>query len=162
MVGLFEPVGAPWSLDEIPAAFAFGQLEPDLDRMMPYLQSALERIPEAKDARVRQFFCGPESFAPDLSPVVGEAPELQNFFVAAGLNSLGILTAGGVGRLIANWVVDGLPDMDVSELNIDRFQRFDATRALWPDLKYLPEVTSCPQPQAHRRGMTSATKEKLS
>jgi heterotetrameric sarcosine oxidase gamma subunit len=133
MVGLFEPVGAPWALDGIPSPFSFGELEPDLDRMMPYLQSALERIPDAKDARVRQFFCGPESFAPDLSPVVGEAPELQNFFVAAGLNSLGILTAGGVGRLIANWIVDGLPDMDVNELNIDRFQRFDATRAFRRD-----------------------------
>lgn len=129
MVGLFEPVGAPWALDGIPKPFSFGVLEPDLDRMMPYLQAALERIPDARDARVRQFFCGPESFAPDLSPVIGEAPELQNFFVAAGLNSLGILTGGGVGRLVANWIVDGLPDMDVNELNIDRFQRVEATRA---------------------------------
>jgi 4-methylaminobutanoate oxidase (formaldehyde-forming) len=133
MVGLFEPVGAPWALDGIPRPFSFGSLDPDLDRMMPYLQDALERIPDARDATVRQFFCGPESFAPDLSPVVGEAPELRNFFVAAGLNSLGILTAGGVGRLVANWIVDGLPDMDVCELNIDRFQRFDATRAFRRD-----------------------------
>ena len=133
MIGLFEPVGAPWALDGIPDPFTFRELEPDIDRMMPYVQNALERLPEAKDARVRQFFCGPESFSPDLSPVVGEAPELQNFFVAAGLNSLGILTAGGIGRLIANWVVDGLPDMDVNELNIDRFQRFDATRAFRRD-----------------------------
>ncbi len=65
--------------------------------------------------------------------MIGEAPELKNFFVAAGLNSLGILTGGGVGRLIANWIVDGLPDMDVNELNIDRFQRFDATRAFRRD-----------------------------
>ncbi|MDA9981471.1 FAD-dependent oxidoreductase [Gammaproteobacteria bacterium] len=129
MAGLFEPVGAAWALDGIPRPFSFGELEPDMDRLMPYLMDALERIPSARDARVRKFFCGPESFTPDLSPVVGEAPELKNFFVAAGLNSLGILTGGGVGRLVANWIVDGLPDMDVNELNIDRFQRVDATRA---------------------------------
>jgi 4-methylaminobutanoate oxidase (formaldehyde-forming) len=129
MVGLFETVAAPWALDGIPEHFAFGELEPDLDRMMPYLQNALERIPAAQDARVRQFFCGPESFTPDLAPVVGEAPELRNFFVAAGLNSLGILTAGGIGRLLAHWISEGLPDMDVTELNIDRFQPYQTNRA---------------------------------
>ena len=97
--------------------------------MMPFLTNALERLPSAKDATVRQFFCGPESFSPDLSPLVGEAPELRNFFVAAGLNSLGILQGGGIGRLIANWVVDGLPDLDVAELNIDRFQPYQTNRA---------------------------------
>jgi 4-methylaminobutanoate oxidase (formaldehyde-forming) len=129
MVGLFETIAAPWSLDGVPSDFSFGVLEPDMDRMMPYLQSALERIPSAKDATVRQFFCGPESFTPDLSPLIGEAPELRNFFVAAGLNSLGILQAGGIGRLIANWIVDGLPDLDVAELHIDRFQSYQTNRA---------------------------------
>jgi len=129
LVGLFETTAAPWSLDGIPDNFSFGEIEPDLDRMMPYLQNALERLPSARDATVRQFFCGPESFSPDLSPLVGEAPELRNFFVAAGLNSLGILQGGGIGRLIANWIVDGLPDLDVAELNIDRFQPYQANRA---------------------------------
>ena len=128
LVGLFEPHAAPWALDGIPDGFSFGTLEPDLDRMMPHLQNALERLPSAKDARVRQFFCGPESFTPDLSPLVGEAPELRNFFVAAGLNSLGILQGGGIGRLVANWIVDGLPDLDVAELHIDRFQPYQANR----------------------------------
>jgi len=129
MLGLFETTAAPWALDAIPDGFAFGELTPDVDRMMPFVEKALERVPAAQDARVRQFFCGPESFTPDLSPLVGEAPELRNFFVAAGLNSLGILTGGGVGRLIARWMTDGLPDMDVVELNIDRFQRFHTNRA---------------------------------
>ena len=128
MVGLFEPVAVPWSLDGVPSTFSFSDLDPDMDRMIPYLQNALERIPAASEATVRQFFCGPESFTPDLSPLVGEAPELRNFFVAAGLNSLGILQGGGIGRLIANWIVDGLPDLDVAELNIDRFQSFQANR----------------------------------
>ncbi len=128
MVGLFESVAAPWALDGIPEHFAFGELEPDMDRMMPYLQNALERIPSARDARLRQFFCGPESFTPDLSPLVGEATELRNFFVAAGLNSLGILQAGGIGQLVAHWITEGAPDMDVAELNIDRFQRYQTNR----------------------------------
>ncbi len=133
LLGIFEPVAAPWSLDGIPEGFAFGVLEPDTDRMAPFVQAALERVPTARDAPVRLFFCGPESFTPDLSPVVGEAPELRNFFVAAGLNSLGILTGGGIGRLLARWIVDGLPDMDVCELHIDRFQPFQANRAFRRD-----------------------------
>ncbi|MCP4387390.1 MAG: FAD-binding oxidoreductase, partial [Gammaproteobacteria bacterium] len=124
MIGLFEPVAKPWNIETIPGTFSFGEIEPDWDRMMPYLEAALERVPVAIDAGMRKFFCGPESFTPDLSPVVGESPELRNFFVAAGLNSLGILTGGGIGRLLAQWIVDGLPDMDVTELNIDRFHRF--------------------------------------
>ena len=128
MVGLFETTAAPWSLDAIPENFSFGTLDPDLDRMMPFLQNALERLPSAKDARVRQFFCGPESFTPDLAPLIGEAPELRNFFVAAGLNSLGILQGGGIGRLIADWIIDGLPGLDVAELNIDRVQPYQTNR----------------------------------
>ncbi|MCP4981180.1 MAG: FAD-dependent oxidoreductase [Gammaproteobacteria bacterium] len=124
MIGLFEPVAKPWNIETIPGNFSFGEIEPDWDRMMPYLEVALERVPVAIDAGMRKFFCGPESFTPDLSPIVGEAPELRNFFVAAGLNSLGILTGGGIGRLLAQWIVDGLPDMDVTELNIDRFHGF--------------------------------------
>ena len=129
MAGLFEPVAAPWALDGIPEKSAFTVLDPDMDRMMPYLTNALTRIPSAEDARVRQFFCGPESFTPDLAPLVGEAPELENFFVAAGLNSLGILQGGGIGRLLAHWIVEGAPDMDVTEINIDRFQKYQTNRA---------------------------------
>jgi 4-methylaminobutanoate oxidase (formaldehyde-forming) len=73
---------------------------------------------------VRKFFCGPESFTPDLRPVIGEAPELRNYFVAAGLNSIGILTGGGVGRVLAHWIVHGSPDVDVTGFNIDRLHRY--------------------------------------
>ena len=75
-------------------------------------------------AGVRKFFCGPESFTPDLAPIVGEAPELRNYFVAAGLNSIGILTGGGLGRAVAQWIVDGRPDIDVTGINIDRLQPY--------------------------------------
>ena len=88
--------------------------------MGPYLEKAMRRIPVSLEAGVRTFFCGPESFTPDLQPVVGEAPELRNYFVAAGLNSIGILTGGGIGRALAHWIVDGRPDIDVTGMNIDR------------------------------------------
>jgi len=75
-------------------------------------------------AGVKKFFCGPESFTPDLRPIVGEAPELKNFFVAAGLNSIGILTGGGMGRVLAHWIMTGRPDVDVSAMNIDRLHPY--------------------------------------
>ncbi len=111
-------------MEGIPKNYSFGELPSDWDRMMPYLDKALERIPAAKTAGVRKFFCGPESFTPDLGPLMGEAPELKNYFVAAGFNSLGILLAGGAGRIMAHWIIDGLPPADVSEINIERMAPF--------------------------------------
>jgi glycine/D-amino acid oxidase-like deaminating enzyme len=99
MIGLFEAVCAPWHVDKIPQSFSFGEIPPDWDRMAPYLERAMARVPVSIEAGVKKFFCGPESFTPDLLPIVGEAPELKNYFVAAGLNSIGILTGGGIGRL---------------------------------------------------------------
>jgi len=121
MIGLFEPVAKAWNLDHIPENFSFGEIEPDWDRMAPFLEKAYERVPAAAELGIRKFFCGPESFTPDLSPLVGETPELKNFFVACGMNSLGILTGGGIGRLLAQWIVDGRPDMDVTGINVNRF-----------------------------------------
>ncbi|MCP3673690.1 MAG: FAD-dependent oxidoreductase [Gammaproteobacteria bacterium] len=121
MIGLFEPVAKSWNLDHIPENFSFGEIEPDWDRMAPFLEKAYERVPAAAKLGIRKFFCGPESFTPDLAPLVGETSEVKNFFVACGLNSLGILSAGGIGRLLAQWIVDGRPDLDVTGLNVNRF-----------------------------------------
>ncbi|MGR3291681.1 MAG: NAD(P)/FAD-dependent oxidoreductase, partial [Paracoccaceae bacterium] len=99
MVGLFEPDGAPWKIDGIPADFSFGEIEPDWDRMAPYLEKTMRRVPISLASGVKKFFCGPESFTPDLAPALGEAPNLKNYFVAAGMNSVGILSAGGIGRI---------------------------------------------------------------
>jgi glycine cleavage system aminomethyltransferase T/glycine/D-amino acid oxidase-like deaminating enzyme len=126
LVGLFEPVCAPWKVEGVPADFAFGEIEPDWDRMAPYLEKAMARVPVTQTAGIKKFFCGPESFTPDLKPIVGEAPEVKNYFVAAGLNSIGILTGGGIGRLLAHWIVDGTPDMDVTAFNIDRLHGYQA------------------------------------
>jgi glycine cleavage system aminomethyltransferase T/glycine/D-amino acid oxidase-like deaminating enzyme len=128
MIGLFEAICAPWKVDGIPANFSFGELPPDWDRMSPYLEKAMARIPISTEVGVRKFFCGPESFTPDLLPIVGEAPEVRNYFVAAGLNSVGILTGGGIGRAMAQWIVDGRPDIDVTGINIDRLHRYQGNR----------------------------------
>ncbi len=124
MVGLFEPVCAPWNIERIPTDFSFGEIPPDWDRMMPYLEKAMNRVPMTMKVGIKKFFCGPESFTPDLRPIVGEAPELKNYFVAAGLNSVGILTGGGMGRVIANWIITGTPDVDVTGFNIDRLHTY--------------------------------------
>ncbi len=126
LVGLFEPVCAPWNVGRIPDDFSFGEIEPDWDRMGPYLEKAMGRVPVTLQAGIKKFFCGPESFTPDLKPIVGEAPELDNYFVAAGLNSIGILSGGGIGRVVANWIVHGDPGVDVTGFNIDRLHKYQA------------------------------------
>ena len=127
MIGLFEPVCAPWRVDGIPHDFSFGEIPPDWDRMGPYVEKAMSRIPISSSVGIKKFFCGPESFTPDLRPVVGEAPECKNYFVAAGLNSIGILTGGGLGRVMAHWILHGSPDVDVTGMHIDRLQPYQTT-----------------------------------
>jgi 4-methylaminobutanoate oxidase (formaldehyde-forming) len=126
MVGLFEPECAPWKVEGVPQDFSFGELQPDWDRMGPFVEKAMSRVPVSLRAGVKKFFCGPESFTPDLNPIVGEAPELRSYFVATGLNSIGILSGGGLGRVVAHWVLNGSPDVDVTGFNIDRFHAFQA------------------------------------
>jgi glycine cleavage system aminomethyltransferase T/glycine/D-amino acid oxidase-like deaminating enzyme len=128
LVGLFEPVGAPWSLDGVPRDFAFGKLPPDWERMEPYLAKAMDRIPSLADTGVRTFFCGPESFTSDVRPLLGPAPELDGYWVAAGLNSLGILSGGGVGSMVAHWIVDGVPPVDATPVAIDRTATYETSR----------------------------------
>lgn len=133
MLGLFEPGAAPWKLDGIPEDFAFGEIEPDWDRVGPHLERAYSRVPSTLNTGVRKLFCGPESFTPDLAPLVGETPELRNCFVACGMNSLGILNGAGTGKVLAHWIVDGLPPIDVTGINVNRFTKHEATQAFRRD-----------------------------
>ena len=135
LVGFFEPVAAPWGVDGIPKDFAFGEIMPDWDRMMPYVEIAMERVPIVKETGIHKFFCGPESFTPDGGPMIGEAPELKNFYVAAGLNSLGILQGGGVGKILAQWIVDGIAPVEVTDIDIARALPFQGNQ------KYLTDRT---------------------
>ncbi len=127
MIGLFEPVAAPWKVGGVPKDFSFAEIQPDWDRMAPWLEKAMARVPRSETTGIRKFFCGPESFTPDLRPVVGEAPELRGYFVAAGLNSIGILTGGGMGRVLAHWILNGKPDVDVTGMHIDRLHPYQCT-----------------------------------
>jgi heterotetrameric sarcosine oxidase gamma subunit len=135
LVGFFEPVAAPWGVNGIPKDFAFGEIKPDWDRMMPYIEIAMERVPIVKETGIHKFFCGPESFTPDGGPMIGEAPELKNYFVAAGLNSLGILQGGGIGKIVAQWIVDGIAPIEVADIDIARALPFQGNQ------KYLTDRT---------------------
>ncbi len=120
MVGLFETAASPWALDGIPEDFCFGDIPPDWDRMTPHIEKAMRRVPVLLETGIKLLFCGPESFTPDHNYLMGEAPNLKNFFVAAGFNSLGILSGGGAGQVMARWIVDGHPPMDVWSVNLRR------------------------------------------
>ena len=133
LFGLFEPVSAPWAINGVPDNFTFGEINPDWDRMMPYVEEAMKRIPALENAGIHKFFCGPESFTPDLGPMMGLAPELDNFYVAAGFNSLGILLGGGAGKVMAQWIVDGIPDVDITEIDIARTLPFENNPAYLQD-----------------------------
>jgi glycine cleavage system aminomethyltransferase T len=124
MVGLFEPVCAPWNVKRIPEDFSFGEIEPDWDRMGPFVEKAISRVPVIKDLGIKTFFCGPESFTADLAPIVGEAPEVKNYFVAAGLNSVGIIMGPGLGRAMAHWIMNGKPEVDITGFNISRLHTY--------------------------------------
>jgi len=120
MVGIFEDVARPWNVAGIPADFAFGEIPPDWDRMQPHLERACARVPVLAETGVKLLFCGPESFTADHNYLMGEAPNLKGFFVAAGFNSLGILSGGGVGFVMAHWITHGNAPMDVWSVNIRR------------------------------------------
>jgi heterotetrameric sarcosine oxidase gamma subunit len=120
MLGLFEPVARPWGAEGIPEDFCFGDIPPNWDRMYPYIERAMRRVPLLADTGIKLLFCGPESFTPDHNYIMGEAPNLKNFFVAAGFNSLGILSGGGAGFVMAQWIVDGHAPMDVWSVDIRR------------------------------------------
>lgn len=154
MVGLFEPVCAPWKIEGIPNDFSFGELPPDWERMTPFLEKAMSRVPVTSEIGMKKFFCGPESFTPDLRPIVGEAPELRGYFVAAGLNSIGVLTGGGLGRVLAHWIINGYPDVDVTGFNIDRLHSYQAN----PEYRRQRTVESLGMVyKCHYPGMTLST-----
>jgi heterotetrameric sarcosine oxidase gamma subunit len=120
MVGLFEPIAKPWGQHGIPVDFCFSDIPPDWDRLYPYIEKAMRRVPLLTHTGIKLLFCGPESFTPDHNYIMGEAPGLKNFFVAAGFNSLGILSGGGVGHVMSQWIVDGHAPMDVWSVDIRR------------------------------------------
>jgi heterotetrameric sarcosine oxidase gamma subunit len=128
MVGFFEPGAKPWATHGIPDDAAFVTLPEDWDHLAPYLEMAARRVPILGEVGIQLFFNGPESFTPDDRYILGEAPGLDGYFVAAGFNSVGFQSGGGAGRAVADWVVDGHPPMDLWEVDIRRFMPFQRNR----------------------------------
>lgn len=128
VMGGFEPEAKPWAMDGIPDKFFFQLLPDDWDQFEVLLENALIRVPQMAETGVRKFYNGPESFTPDNNYLLGEAPELKNFFVGAGFNSMGIASAGGAGRALAEWIVDGAQTMDLFSVDIRRFAEFNNNR----------------------------------
>ena len=136
LVGMFEPVAKPWGMLGIPKDLEFETLPQDIEHIEPQLDLAMKRIPLLARTGIQTFFNGPESFTPDNRYMLGPAPELDNFFVAAGFNSIGIVSGGGVGKVMADWIVEGHPPMDLWDVDIKRVMPFQANR------RYLRERTT--------------------
>jgi 4-methylaminobutanoate oxidase (formaldehyde-forming) len=127
VVGGFEPVAKPWvAPDELPYPFEFQLLDEDWDHFEILMDSALHRVPALNETGIKKFYNGPESFTPDNQFVLGEAPEVRGMYVAAGFNSVGIASAGGAGRALAEWIVAGEPQSDLVGVDIRRFASFNA------------------------------------
>ena len=123
VMGGYEPNAIPWAVGGIPRDFQFRLLEPDFDHFEPMMELAVGRVPALATAGIKQLINGPESFTPDGSFILGEAPELRNFFVGAGFNAYGIAAGGGAGMALAEWVHDGAPPYDLWVVDIRRFGR---------------------------------------
>lgn len=126
VVGGFEPKAKPWvSPDAIPYPFEFALLDEDWDHFSILMDNAVLRIPALAETGIRKFYNGPESFTPDNQFILGEAPSVRGFFVGAGFNSVGIASAGGAGRALAEWIVEGRPTTDLVAVDIRRFAGFN-------------------------------------
>jgi len=128
LMGCFEPVAKPWGMQGIPDDFSFETLPEDYDHFEPILNAAIRRVPALADAGIQLFFNGPESFTPDDRYYVGETPEVRDLFVATGFNSIGIQSSGGVGKVLADWIRDRRPPMDLCDVDIRRIVPFQANR----------------------------------
>lgn len=128
LLGAFEPSAKPWGMGGISEDFCFDEIAGDFDHFEPVLHDAMKRFPALERAGIQKFFCGPESFTPDVRYHLGEAPELKNCFVAAGLNSIGLQSAGGVGKVTAEWIRDGRPPVDLWEVDVRRNMPFQRNR----------------------------------
>ena len=121
VMGGYEPNPVPWAVDGIPAGFNYKLLDADFDHFEPMMEYALGRVPALAETGIKTLTNGPESFTPDGNFILGEAPELKNFFVGAGFNAFGIASGGGAGMALAEWVHGGAPPYDLWSVDIRRF-----------------------------------------
>ena len=128
VMGGFEPKAKPWNVDPIPDGFEFQLLPEDWDHFEILMTNAIHRTPCLETAEVKLLLNGPESFTLDGNFILGEAPELAGYFVCAGFNSAGIANAGGAGKLVAEWIVNGEAPLDLWDVDTRRFAPFHANR----------------------------------
>ena len=128
MLGAFEPQAKPWAMNGIPDSFEFDQLPEDFDHFEPILEMAINRMPMLGEAGIHTFFNGPESFTPDDAYHLGLAPEMDNVWVAAGFNSIGIQSAGGAGMALSQWMESGSKPFDLGDVDINRMQPFQGNK----------------------------------
>ena len=134
VVGGFEPEAKPWRApDDLPHPFEFQLLEEDWEHFSVLMDEALHRVPALAETGIRKFYNGPESFTPDNQFLLGRTPEVDNVFIGAGFNSVGIASAGGAGRALAEWIVEGEPTSDLVGVDIRRFAPFHADRSFLRD-----------------------------
>jgi 4-methylaminobutanoate oxidase (formaldehyde-forming) len=126
LVGIFEANSIPAfkKTNRVPEDFSFGEFQENFEHFEPYLNAAVKRFPVLETAGIRKFFSGPESFTPDTNTLLGEVPEIKNFFVCCGLNSIGIGSGGGIGKITAEWLMTGHINEDIFSYDIKRFQKF--------------------------------------
>jgi len=126
LVGIFEGKSIPAfsKTNRVPNDFSFGEFPENFDHFEPYLEASFKRVPLLENAGIRKFFSGPESFTPDTNTLLGEVPEIRNFFVCCGFNSIGIGSGGGAGKVTAEWMMNGHINEDLFIYDIKRFQKF--------------------------------------
>ena len=126
LIGIFEGKSIPAfnKTNRVPEDFSYGEFPENFDHFEPYLEAALKRVPILEKAGIRKFFAGPESFTPDTNSLLGEVPGLKNLFACCGLNSIGIGSGGGVGKVTAEWLMNGHINEDLFIYDIKRFQNF--------------------------------------
>jgi len=126
LIGIFESKSIPAfeKTNKVPEDFSFGEFPENFEHFEPYLEKSMKRFPVLEKVGIRKFFAGPESFTPDTNSLLGEVPEVKNLFVSCGLNSVGIGTGGGVGKVTAEWLMTGHINQDIFNYDIKRFQKF--------------------------------------
>ncbi|MDC6465172.1 FAD-dependent oxidoreductase [Pelagibacteraceae bacterium] len=126
LIGIFEGKSIPAfdKTNRVPEDFSFGEFPENFEHFEPYLKASLKRVPILEKAGIRKFFAGPESFTPDTNTLLGEVPEVKNLFTCCGLNSIGIGSGGGVGKVTAEWMMNGHTNEDLFIYDIKRFEKF--------------------------------------
>ena len=128
LVGWFEPVAKPWGMKGIPETFSFDSLPADYEHIAPLMESAANRMPLIAETGIRLFFNGPESFTPDDRYLLGESPDVKGLYMACGFNSIGIQSSGGAGKVLADWIIDGRPPMDLWDVDVRRVMPFQRNK----------------------------------